>query len=432
MTTTEGPQVGAGGRTIDPVRLQRRTVLVLMASQIIGGVGVGSALSVGGLIAEELTGSQSWAGMATTMITLGAALFALPLAGIAARRGRRPGLSLGWFVAGTGGAVMIGGAHAGLFAVFLLGAVLFGSGTATNLQSRYAAADLAGERSRGRDLSLVVWATTIGSVAGPNLTGPGAVVAGWLGLSALLGPLVFSTVGLLAAAMLIAVLLRPDPLLAARGLAGGDAAPTAARRGSGPGPWASFGTIARSPGAVLAVVAIVASHACMVMVMTMTPVHMSHGGATLTVIGLTISLHIAGMFALSPLVGWLADRYGRIPMLLAGQTILIAAAAVSGTAGHHQGMVVTGLVLLGVGWSFGLVSASTLLAESLEPHQRPGAQGVSDMAMSLGGAACGALSGVLLGAFGFGVLNAVAIAPAVPVIILALRTLSARSRASAR
>ncbi|MDA8369800.1 MAG: MFS transporter [Nocardiopsaceae bacterium] len=421
MTTAD--DIGLdGGAVPDRTRTQRRAVTALVLSQIVGGVGMGAALSVGGLVARDLTGSQTWAGMATTMVTLGAALFALPLAGAAMRRGRRAGLGLGWFLAALGGLVAIIGAQMGSFPVFLAGMVLFGSGTAANLQSRHAAADLAHERTRGRDLSIVVWATTIGSVAGPNLISPGAAVAGRLSLDPLLGPFVFSTASFAIAGVLTAALLRPDPLLLARRLAGGEAGGGNRR----PPLTESIAAIGASPTAMLAVVGIVAGHAVMVMVMTMTPVHMEHGGAELTIIGLTISLHIAGMYALSPVVGWLADRYGRIPVLLAGQAILLCSALVSGLAGHDSAWMITGLVLLGLGWSFGLVSASTLLAESLPADRRTGAQGAADLLMNLGGAVSGALSGVVLAAMGFGLLNAVAALLVLPVLLLAGRVLLAR------
>ncbi|MEU1897909.1 MFS transporter [Nocardiopsis dassonvillei] len=405
-------------------RLQRRTVLVLMLAQVVGGVGMGAMIAVGALIALELTGSDTWSGMATTMITLGAAVFALPLASLAARRGRRPGLALGWMLGALGGTVVIAATVLEAFALFLAGMVLVGAGTATNLQARHAAADLASERSRGRDLSIVVWATTVGSVAGPNLTGPGARVADLFGLPALLGPVLFTTTGFVLGGLLILALLRPDPLRAATAdRPSGGAAPSGARLSVA----GALRVVAASPGALLAVVGIVASHTVMVAVMTMTPVHMSHHGAALTVIGLTISLHIAGMYALSPVVGWLTDRFGRVPVLLAGQGILVAAAVVAGTAGHDEVRVTVGLVLLGLGWSFGLVSGTALLAESLAADVRPRVQGVSDLVMNLGGAAAGALSGVVLAQAGFGGLNLFAAVFTVPVFVLAVRARLARA-----
>ncbi|MFD0776635.1 MFS transporter, partial [Streptomonospora algeriensis] len=185
---------------------------------------------------------------------------------------------------------------------------------------------------------------------------------------------------------------------------------------------ASLRTIAAKPRALLAITGMAASHTAMVTVMTMTPVHMESGGAQLSVIGLTISLHIAGMYALSPLVGWLADRLGRVPVLLAGQALIVGAATLAGTAGHDSAQVTAGLVLLGLGWSFGLVSASALLAESLPPERRPQAQGTADLLIHSCAAAGSALSGATLVAFGFGPLNAVAAALVLPVVLLALRT----------
>jgi MFS family permease len=422
--TAPGREDARADPPADAARAQRRTVAALVAAQVVGGVGVGSALSVSGLIARDLTGSQVWAGVATTMITLGAAVLALPLAAAAARRGRRTALGLGWFLAAAGAAGAILAAEADSFPGFLAGMALFGSGSATNLQSRHAAADLAADRTRGRDLSVVVWATTVGSVAGPNLTGPGAAVAGRLGVDALLGPFVFSVAAFAAAGVLTTSLLRPDPLLLARRLSG--APPGTGRRAPLGG---ALTAVAASPGALLAVVGTVAGHAVMVMVMTMTPLHLEHGGAALTVIGLTISLHIAGMYAFSPLVGWLADRFGRVEGLLAGQAVLVASAAVSAMAGHHQGWVMAGLVLLGLGWSFSLVSASALLAESLRPEDRPGAQGLTDLLMNLGGAAGGAVSGVLLAVSGFALLNVYAAVLTAPAVVLGVRAL-ARARAA--
>ncbi|CAL9383121.1 Riboflavin transporter RfnT [Nocardiopsis dassonvillei] len=403
------------------LRLQRRTVAALMLTQVVGGVGMGAMIAVGSLIALDLTGSDAWSGMATTMITLGAAVFALPLASLASSRGRRPGLGLGWAMGAVGGLVVIAATVSGLFPLFLLGMGLIGAGTATNLQARHAAADLSSDRSRGRDLSLVVWATTVGSVLGPNLTGPGGRVAALVGLPELLGPVLFTTTGFVLGALLTFALLRPDPLLTAVRAAAAASADPAAPAPSKPSVGAVLKAVAASPGALLAVVGIVCAHTVMVAVMTMTPVHMSHHGAALTVIGLTISLHIAGMYALSPVVGWLSDRLGRVPVLLTGQAVLLAATAVAGTAGHDEARVALGLFLLGLGWSFSLVSGTALLAGSLEVGVRPRAQGVSDLLMNLGGAAAGGLSGAVLAQTGFGGLNLFAALFTVPVFVLALR-----------
>jgi MFS family permease len=402
---------------------QRHTLRTLVVAQIIGGVGIGSALSVGAVLALELSGSQSWAGMATTMTTLGAAVCALPLARMAARRGRRVSLGFGWALASVGGLVVIAAAAARMFPLMLFGMALFGSGSATNLQSRFTATDLARPDKRARDLSMVVWATTIGSVLGPNLNEPGAVVAHVLGIPVLAGPFAISTAAFVLSGLFMWWRLRPDPLLTAQRVRNAAGAGT-----TGPPPLrAAFDAIRRSRGATLALVTVALSHAIMVSVMAMTPVHMKGHGATLTIVGLTISVHIAGMYALSPLVGWLSDRLGRITIILVGQGIMVVAVITAGTAAMSDTQVAVGMILIGLGWSCGTVSGATLLAESVDPADRPGAQGFSDLLMNLMGAVGGGLSGVILGVIGFPGLNAVAGLLVIPVIALSVRRLTTRT-----
>lgn len=390
---------------------------VLVAGQVIGGIGVGAALSVGGLIAEQLTGSASWSGTATTMLTLGAALCAIPLAGIAARKGRRPSLTLGWLTAFVGAVVAAVSASAGLFPPFLLGMVIFGSGSATNLQMRFAATDLAPDTTRGRDLSVVIWATTIGAVAGPNLTGPGAAIARPLGLPELVGPFILSAAAFAIGAAIIWVLLRPDPLVVS-GAVGRTAS----------GPKLPLRQVLRVvldvPTARFALVAIVISHAIMVSVMAMSPVHLKGGThVALTVVGLAISLHVAGMYALSPIVGWLADRLGRVRTAVIGQVVFLVSAIVNVLGERHHIAVMVGLILLGLGWSFALVSSSALLAESLDADTRVRASGLSDLSMNLAGAGGGALAGVALASIGYAGLNVAAAVLTVPVFALGLQLL---------
>lgn len=420
----EPPDAAVSDDTVPDVdAAQRHTVRTLVVAQIVGGVGIGSALSVGAVLALDLSGSQSWAGMATTMTTLGAAVCALPLARTAARRGRRVSLGIGWAVASVGGLVVIGAATARLFPLMLVGMALFGSGTATNLQSRFSATDLARSDKRARDLSMVVWATTIGSVLGPNLNEPGALVARVFGIPPLAGPFAISTAAFVLAGLFMWWRLRPDPLLTAQRVR--DAAAGAGT--SGPPPLrAAFEAIRRSRNATLAVVTVALSHAIMVSVMAMTPVHMKGHGATLTIVGLTISVHIAGMYALSPLVGWLADRWGRITVILIGQGVMIVAVITAGTAAMSDTQVAAGMILIGLGWSCGTVSGATLLAESVDPADRPGAQGFSDLLMNLMGALGGGMSGVVLGVIGFSGLNAVAGLLVIPVVALSLRRLVTR------
>lgn len=394
----------------DVVALQRRTVRVLAGAQVLGGVGVGAAISVGGLIAEDVSGSTTLSGLSQTSSVLGAAVLALPMARLMSVRGRRPGLAGGYVLALAGTVLVVLGAVAGRFSLVLLGAWLMGAGTATNLQSRYAAADLADPGSRARALATVVWATTLGVVLGPNLTGPGATVAGWFDLPPLTGPVLFSVVAFTMAAAVVHLGLRPDPLLTARAVGEEEHLPSVPLR-------EALRAVAASPPAVLAIAAVATAHTVMVAVMVMTPVHMRHHDASLEVVGFVISLHVAGMYAFSPVVGWLTDRLGRVPVLVVGQLVLVAAVAVSGSF-TANGALGVGLLLLGLGWSCALIAGSTLLTESVASGVRPGVQGASDFVMGICGAAGGALAGVVVGLAGYGTLNALAGLLVVPVLVL--------------
>ncbi len=392
---------------------QRRLVASLATVQVVGGVGNGAGLAIGALLVKDVSGSSGWAGTATVMLTTGAALATVPLARRAVRAGRRPALTTGWWIGAIGALVTIVGADAGLLPVVLLGLVLFGVSTAANLQSRFAATDRADPRHVGRSLSIVVWATTIGAVAGPNLTGPGAEVADVLGIPSLAGPLVFSAAGFGLAGLLTFLLVRPDPLASDPG------APARARVS----PWPHL-----RGRALVAVVAVAASHAVMVGVMSLTPVHLQDHGSDLELIGLTISLHIAGMFALSPVFGWLSDAVGAPAVLLAGQATLAVSTLVSGTAGsssHAEHQIMIGLVLLGLGWSMSVIAAAAMLTTSVDPAVRPAVQGVSDLSMNVAGAAGGLLAGLVMSWRNFGTLNAAAAVLTVPVLLLVIRELAA-------
>ncbi len=389
----------------DPV--QRRIVGVLSAVQVIGGVGNGAGLAVGALMVKDVSGSSGWSGMAVVMLTLGAAAFTIPLASLAARSGRRPALTLGWLFGAAGAVTTVLGAELRSLPVVLLGLVLFGASTAANLQSRFAAVDRARPEQIGRALSLVVWSTTVGAVIGPNLTGPGAAVAEQVGIPDLAGPMLFSAVGFATAGLMTFVLLRPDPLVDVAGAA--------------PVPRGVRAALPHIRGLTLtAILAIATSHAVMVSVMALTPVHMQDHGSSLDIIGLTISLHIAGMFALSPVMGWLSDRWGAGRTILLGQSILLLATFVAGTSGHSEGQIMVGLTLLGIGWSASVIAGAALLSASLEPAVRPLVQGFSDLSMNLAGAFGGLLAGVVVASAGFGVLNAAAAALTLPVIALVL------------
>ncbi|WP_414169633.1 MFS transporter [Streptoverticillium reticulum] len=406
---------------IPKAAVQRRTLRVLMSAQVVAGVGMGSMISSGGLLVEHLSGSQATAGLATTLATLGAALLSVPLAALSRARGRRTGLGAGWLIAAAGALTVPLAAGAGLLPVTLLGMLLIGAASAANLQSRYAATDLAEPRARAGALSLVVWSTTLGSVLGPNLSGPGAVLARPLGLPDAAGTFVFSVVAFLLGWLIIHTGLRPDPLLLAQEQEQpAPSAPHERKEGFAARMRTALRHVAASPAALTGLAALVLGHAVMVSVMTMTPVHLAHEGASLSIVGLTVSLHVAGMYALSPLVGRAADRFGRVPVILLGQVVYVAATLLAGTAGNRQWAVAAGLFLLGAGWSCATVAGSTLLSESVDAAHRPEVQGMSDTLMNLVGAAGGALSGALTAVYGYGGLNAAAAVLALPVGALAL------------
>lgn len=384
-------------------KVQRRTIGTLVVAQGLGGVGITAGIAVAALLAEDITGSPTLAGLAQTFQVLGAAVASFLLAHLMGKRGRRPGLVLGYGLGSAGAALCVVAGAIDSFATLLAGAALLGSTTAANGQSRYAATDLATPERRARSLSLVVWATTIGAVAGPNITGFAGSTAISLGLPALTGPFLFGLAGMVVAALVVAVFMRPDPLLVAREAA-------LARGGGGVRTGTSWSRVTEvmreRPGVTAGVAALSLGHAVMVAVMVMTPLHMDHGGASLEIIGVVISGHVLGMFAFSPLVGWATDKLGRPAMLMAGAGVFLAALFLAGTSPEGASWRIgLGLFLLGLGWSFTTVSSSTLLSESAPLDARTDVQGAADLVMGLTAAAAGVLAGVIVAALGYPSLN---------------------------
>jgi MFS family permease len=413
----------------DVARAQRRTLRVLFGSQVLGGVGVGIGIAVGSLLTQEMSGSATLAGLPQTFSVLGGALAAVPLARLMGRHGRRPGLATGYGVGGLGALVVVLATMTRSLTLVMVGMALFGASSATNLQARYAATDLARPDHRARALATVVWATTVGAVAGPNLMAPAADLARDVGLPRYAGPFAWSVLAFALASALLLVALRPDPMRVAQDQdrAGGIQMRRASVR-------ESFAAIVAAPRAALGLASIATGHTVMVAVMVMTPVHMHDGGmGALDLIGLVISVHVAGMYALSPVVGWLSDRFGRVPTTAASWAVLLLATLLAGTAGPHSpAQLSAGLFLLGLGWSLGLVSGSTLLSESVPGDVRTGVQGAADLVMGLCGAVGGALAGVVVGFAGFGTLNALSAALVVVVVGAAVGTRARTGAAAAQ
>lgn len=400
------------------VVVQRRTVLVLSTGQVLGGIAFGATVSLGALLAADLSGSDALSGLATASVTLGAALCAIPLARLASKVGRRRALTLGNLFALVGIAVVILAASLRVFPLLLVGILMIGAGNAGNLQSRFAATDLAAPQHRGRDLSIVVWATTIGGVAGPLLLGPGEIVGAAIGMPPQTGSYAFSFVAQCAALVLYLIALRPDPLLSAQRLA------TAATAATGK-IVADRPVVAR-----YAIFAVAGSHVVMASVMAMTPVHLahmahgSHGMAPTpadvsALVGITIALHVGGMYALSPIFGILADRWGRLRVVLLGQVLLGGALAFAVFVNDQEWGVMVALILLGLGWSAATVAGAALLTESSAPELRTRRQGRSDSLMSLSAAAGAVLAGVILSNFQYAGLGIAASVLVIAIVVLA-------------
>lgn len=391
--------------------LARRRIGVLIASNLLGGVGVASSVAVGGLLAERL-GGTAFAGFAQATSVLGAAVAAIPLATLAAKGGRRSALTTGYAIALIGGLVIIAAALFEQFLVLLVGLAMFGVAQAVNLQSRYAASDNADPAARGRIMSLVIWSTTIGSVLGPNLTNVANEFGYVLGLPELAGPYTFSIAAIAVAGVIIGLLYggevvaKPEP---------GDTIVATESVGA----FAALRWAFRNPTARMAVVLTASAHAVMVMVMVMTPVHMQHHGDSLTVVGLVISLHILGMYAFSPVFGWLSDRFGAVRSAAGGVAVLaiaIVLGLIAATAGGAWTPVA--LTVLGIGWSWCVIAASTLLASTPDPRVRVPLQGVTDAGMNYAGAGAAALAGPILAFGGFHAVNVAALVLLAPAAVL--------------
>ena len=380
---------------------------------------------MGALLAAQLADVRV-SGFALSAGVVGSALVALPAAQIVRRSGRRLSLAATYFVAAIGSIVVVRAAMQDSIALLFAGFFLFGGGTAAGMQARYAAVDLAPAPQRGRHLSMIVWATTLGAVAGPNLAAVAGAALADYGVPTLAGPFAFSAVLFALAAVVLLLFMRPDPAVLAR-RAGAQSTENAKDPGRS-GMRAALAAVVSNPSARFGVIAMAVGHVVMVAVMAMTPVHIRGAGHdaahTLRIVGVVLSVHVAGMYAFAPVIGWLTDRFGRRPIIVMGLVFLLAACALAGTAGHNSTRLAAGLMALGIGWSSTVVAGSTLLSDSIAAELRPSAQGLSDLTMGLAGASAGALSGVLMQAWGYSTLALIAALAAAPFMTLATRRLT--------
>lgn len=397
--TGEGAVTDAG--TIEKAKVQKRTVITLLFSQASGGVGLVATYIVTALLAKDITGSKVLATCAAACLSIGAATASFPLARIMNTKGRRAGLRTGYLLGTTGAAIAALAAVTRSYPLLCLGVLGAGVGNAANLATRYAASDLAPEQTRARTISMIVWATTIGSTLGSVISGTASNVGESIGLPVKTGSYVLSSIMFLVAAAIVELRLRPDPLLFARSL--GQTSDAAKPKTNAK---ESLRLIMGNPAARLAVGAMIVSQVTMVGVMSLTPLHMAEGDHTQSMIGWMMAFHIWGMYLFSPVIGSLTDRLGQYPMLyIAGGLCTAGAgwAALTPPAGTIG--VFMGNFLIGLGWCFGVVAGSSLLVATFPIEQRVGVQGVGDLAMIGSGAFAGISSGLLYTFLGYGGVN---------------------------
>lgn len=396
---------------------QRRVLRALVVAQVFGGAGLAAGVSVGALLAKDLLGSTTGAGLPAALFTAGSAGTAAAVGRLSQRYGRRIGLTSGYAAGAAGGAGVALAAVTGNVPLLLVSLFVYGAGTATNLHCRYAGADLADESHRGRAVSTVLVATSLGAVAGPNLLRLTGDLAQTAGLPRLSGPFILASTVYATAGLVVAVLLRPDPLLTARQLAVTDghvpaapiprSAPTTTHGGAPPDPFRNDPVAwwqGRRP-LVLAASGMVLAQAVMVAVMTMTPVHLETHHHGLGAVGLVIGLHIGAMYLPSPLTGRLVDRFSPAATAAAGGAVLVTSALTAAAAGPSATTLGVALVLLGLGWNLSLVGGTALVTNLTTLDDRARTQGSVDLGVALAGTVGGLSSGAVVAAGSFEALG---------------------------
>ena len=413
-------------RMTAPLDRRRALMATLFAAQVSASTGFTMSLAVGSIMAAAITGSNTWSGLPVALGALGGAAASWPLARLMGRLGRRPGLTLGYLLAVAGAGLGIVAVLHRNFPLFLVGMALFGIANASNMLARYAAADISVGSQRGRAMGLIVWGSAVGSMIGPNLMDLAVRVGARVGVAAVASPFLISLAGYGIAALLTHVLLRPDPLAIASAHDAASITPavTAPRR---PGA-----VILREPRVALAFMTLMVSQLVMIGTTSTSTLYLHDQGHPVGTIGVAASLHLAGMYVSSPLSGWLSDRFGRLPMIGLGGIILMLACALAGLVpGRAGGLVIAGLFLNGIGWNLAFVSASALLTDALSPDGRTSMQGLADLCMGAMGFVGSAVGGVILGLWGFGMLNAVGAAMLIlPLAASSMRRAAAAARAT--
>lgn len=382
-------------------RLYKRTLFIVILSQTFGGAGLAAGITVGALLAQQMMGSATVAGLPTALFTLGSALAAYLVGHFSQKLGRRIGLSFGFLAGGIGAIGVVIAASLNSIVLLFLSLFVYGAGTSTNLQARYAGTDLASPKQRGKAVSIAMVATTLGAVAGPNLVTPTGKLALVIGLPELSGPFLLAAVAYILAGITFLLFLKPDPLLVAKAIS----AETIKQTSSNPQAVTEQSTANRL-GIFVGTTVLILTHIVMVAIMTMTPIHMQGYGCGLGVIGMVIGLHVAAMYLPSLITGSLVDRFGPHTMVIAsGITLFISGILAAYTPGDAILSMSIALILLGLGWNFGLISGTAIIIDSTTIQTRAKTQGSVDVFVALSGAAGGLLSGIIVASSSYAYLG---------------------------
>jgi MFS family permease len=381
--------------------LYRRTLIIVVLSQIFGGAGLAAGITVGALLAQDMLGTDSFSGVPTALFTFGSAGAALLVGRLSQAYGRRTGLAAGFLTGGIGAiGVVIAAITNNIFLLFI-SLLLYGSGGATNLQARYAGTDLASPKQRATAISIAMVSTTFGAVAGPNLVDVMGRFAIKLGVPVLSGPFILAAATYILAGLVLLLLLRPDPFIVAKAIA------DEKRKNENIHLDSTTNTLAfNKRGIVAAATLMVLTQLVMVAIMTMTPVHMGKHGHGLREVGMIIGFHVGAMYLPSLLTGVLVDRIGRLYMAIAAGVTLLAAGILAAMApGESMPLLTLALILLGLGWNFGLISGTAILVDSTNPANRAKMQGTVDVMVALSGATGGVLSGLVVAGTSYATLS---------------------------
>ncbi|AHX17991.1 MAG TPA: MFS transporter [Bacillus sp. (in: Bacteria)] len=372
-------------------KLYKRTLIIVSISQMFGGAGLAAGITVGALLAQQMLGTDAFAGLPTAMFTLGSALAAFIVGKLSQRYGRRIGLATGFIVGGFGAIGVVMAALTNSIILLLISLLIYGAGTATNLQARYAGTDLADKKQRATAVSITMVMTTFGAVAGPNLVGVMGSFAHSIGVPKLAGPFILSAAAFILAGLVLFVMLRPDPLIIANIIE------RYKQEHTYKGQPITEEVKENKRGITVGAIVMILTQIVMVAIMTMTPVHMGHHGHGLSAVGLVIGFHVGAMYLPSLVTGMLIDKIGRTTMSIAGGVILLAAGVIAAIAPSDSLLLlIVALSLLGLGWNLGLISGTAQIVDSTTPSTRAKTQGKIDVFIALAGASGGAMSGMVV------------------------------------